>query len=233
MNIQIHTDVLETFPDAAVTGSVIQCSSLAYAADIPAEENQHLLLDENWGPYGINTRQEVKRWRNVYKHMGVKPSKFLSSFESLFKQYKKGKNVFGIHPIVDIYNYISLKHRLCIGAYDLDKINGNVHLRFADQKAEERMVPIGSNKPIPLHYPSVVYSDDRQVICALWNHKDADSTKIDTSSKKILLCIDHNQNEKKRADKALNELKDMLLPANNECIIEEFYLDAKQPTCAY
>ena len=58
-----------------------------------------------------------------------------------------------INHVVDIYNLVFMESKFALGAYDLDKVDGAITLRFTD--GGERFVPIGQEEPIPVEkgYP--------------------------------------------------------------------------------
>ena len=57
----------------------------------------------------------------------------------------------------------------------------------------------------------IVYADDTQVVCWLWNHKDAQATCITDQTRQALFCIDAVQTPKTASmDAALTQLQENL-----------------------
>ena len=49
---------------------------------------------------------------------------------------------------VDIYNILSIESKLCLGAHDIDKVDGNVTLKITD--GTEKFLPLGSEELKPV-----------------------------------------------------------------------------------
>ena len=77
----------------------------------------------------------------LHDRTGVKRRKNIPASENLIKLLKKNRGMFYINQAVDIYNLISLESKLALGAHNIDRVEGNVTLRFTD--GSERFVPIG------------------------------------------------------------------------------------------
>lgn len=72
---------------------------------------------------------KLKPARDLYRAIGIEPTKLRPSSEALFRRAIKGKPLYQINSIVDVSNYVSLSIFLPIGLYDKDKIKGNIILR--------------------------------------------------------------------------------------------------------
>lgn len=72
---------------------------------------------------------KLKPARDLYRAMGIEPTKIRPSSEALFRRAIKNKPLYQINSIVDVSNYLSLSIFLPIGLYDSDKIMGNIILR--------------------------------------------------------------------------------------------------------
>ena len=75
-----------------------------------------------------------------------------------------------------------------MGGYDLEKISGDIVIRYA--KKGETFTALGSFQAHPVETHQVVYTDDKRVMCWLWNHKDSKETAIDLETKTVLFVID-------------------------------------------
>ncbi len=67
--------------------------------------------------------------------------KNLPASENLIKLLSKREDLIEINKAVDIYNIISIDSKLCLGAHDIDKIDGNVTLKITD--GSENFIPLG------------------------------------------------------------------------------------------
>lgn len=223
IQISISPEILDLFPQMRISGIMVN------GLTINKDQNpslQDYLAAPATVPVDISAEEEIAKWRKVYGQMGVKPSKYFSSFESLYRRFSKGKSVFGINPVVDSYNAVSIKHRLCMGGYDAGRLGNHVSIRFAQQG--EEMVPIGSDSPLILTDKAVVYADEHQVMCALWNHRDAQATMISDQTTNALFFVDEVNQQPGRAERALKDLAD-LLKNSTDSISEPFHLDQNTP----
>jgi DNA/RNA-binding domain of Phe-tRNA-synthetase-like protein len=73
----------------------------------------------------------VRPWREAWQRVGISAKKFPSSIEALLRRAMKGGEPFSIHPLVDLYNAVSLRHVVPVGAFDLDSIEGALDLRLS------------------------------------------------------------------------------------------------------
>ena len=72
---------------------------------------------------------KLKPARNLYRAVGIEPTRIRPSSEALFRRIIKGKPLYQINSIVDAGNLASLSFLLPIGLYDRKKIDGAVILR--------------------------------------------------------------------------------------------------------
>ena len=95
----------------------------------------------------------------LHDETGVKRRKNIPASENLIKLLKKNQGeMFYINTAVDVYNLLSLESKLALGAHNIDRVDGNVTLRFTD--GTERFVPLGQTEPIPVAPHEYCYCDD-------------------------------------------------------------------------
>ena len=64
-------------------------------------------------------------------------------------------------------------------------------MRFvARATGDELFVPLGATGPEPPPPGAVIYRDDLSVICSCWNWREADRTKLTSSTTDVFLCIE-------------------------------------------
>jgi DNA/RNA-binding domain of Phe-tRNA-synthetase-like protein len=71
--------------------------------------------------------------RQMYKHVGIDPTKTRPSSEALLRRLRKGDELPRINSLVDIINWCSVESQLPFGLYDLSRIaaaGGRVTLRL-------------------------------------------------------------------------------------------------------
>lgn len=146
------------------------------------------MLEHGFEP-GVSIKEDprIKIWRDIYTDMGVKPNDYPSSVESLCRRALNNKFP-RILPMIDFYNACSVEALLPMGGYDLDKIEGDISLEYASEG--DRFRGLGSAGDQPVDPRHLVYKDDKQVICWLWNHKDAADTAIDANTRRAIFFVD-------------------------------------------
>jgi DNA/RNA-binding domain of Phe-tRNA-synthetase-like protein len=135
----------------------------------------------------------VMGYRMLHERFGEKSKKIAPAPEALIKLLKKKEAIPRISPLVDLYNLISAKYALALGAHDLDKVNGNICLKFS--VGGEVFIPLGTNVPEEIYPNEYGYFDDEtnEVLCRL-EARQSDTTKTSNVSKNILLIIQGNIN---------------------------------------
>lgn len=143
----------------------------------------------------MNTRSEtlsviprIAAWREAYSAFGAKPKKYKSSVESLYRMVLKGINLRPINTIVDIYNYISLKHMVPVGGDDISRVEGDITLRFA--REGEMFRPLNSDEVERTKSGEVIYADDVDVLCRRWNWRECDKTKMTEETEEAMFVVE-------------------------------------------
>jgi DNA/RNA-binding domain of Phe-tRNA-synthetase-like protein len=80
--------------------------------------------------HGLTVGQvpEIAYARTLYRSIGIDPTKNRPSSEALLRRLLKGKELYRIHPLVDLLNLVSLKMLTPVGLYDESKISGQTIL---------------------------------------------------------------------------------------------------------
>ncbi|MBR1931355.1 MAG: hypothetical protein IJ833_07805 [Lachnospiraceae bacterium] len=127
----------------------------------------------------------------LHDHVGVKRRKNIPASENLIKLLKKNHDLFYINKAVDIYNLISLDSKLALGAHDMDKVEGNVTLRFTN--GTEKFVPLGQSEPIPVAEHEYSYCDDaNEVLCRL-EIRQVNKTAVTEGAKNVFYIVQGNE----------------------------------------
>lgn len=151
----------------------------------------------------------ISKWREIYKSFGAKPSKYRNSIEALLKRIVNEKDLYKINPLVDIYNYISLKYKMTAGGEDIDKMEGDLILGFAE--GNEKFIPLGSKKNESPWKGEIVYKDDKGVICRCWNWREGERTKLTEDTKNAVIVIENIiPGEYDKFMEAMKELKKLI-----------------------
>jgi DNA/RNA-binding domain of Phe-tRNA-synthetase-like protein len=130
----------------------------------------------------------IKPWRNAFSKLAISGSKFPSSIESMARRVLKGEPFPKINPLVDLYNSVSLKYLVPMGGHDLDTLDGNIHLRFAE--GWEPFTPMGGGETMIVPKGELVYRDDREVLTRNWVWRQCEKDKATEKTKNIFIPID-------------------------------------------
>jgi DNA/RNA-binding domain of Phe-tRNA-synthetase-like protein len=130
----------------------------------------------------------IKPWRTAFSKLGISGSKFPSSIESMAKRVLRGDPFPKINPLVDLYNSISLKYLVPMGGHDLDTLQGNISLRFAE--GWEPFTPMGGGERITVPKGELVYRDDQEVLTRNWVWRQCEKDKATEKTRNIFIPID-------------------------------------------
>ncbi|MDP2951398.1 MAG: phenylalanine--tRNA ligase beta subunit-related protein [bacterium] len=190
MKLKISKEIKARYPDLKI-GVVVAQGVKNRKQDIALEEMKRISEDNLFNSC-LTTQQLLEHpfiasWRETYRSFGVKPKDYTPTAESLIRRVLKGNKIPQISVVVDVYLVIEIEEFLPIGGYDLDKIKGDIALRFSS--GNENFIPLGggSKQTKP---GEVVYSDDKQVLTVRWNFLDCDETKITLDTTNFILCVE-------------------------------------------
>ena len=211
MKYVIQKEVFERFPNAVVV-------VLPFRGVNNTGLNQEILgllklseqqVIERFKGSVISECPQIRVWREAYSAFGAKPKKYHCSIEAMVKRIMNGGEIPNINNMVNLYNYISLKHLVSVGGDDADKIEGNVHLTLA--KGDEKFQEMGLIKTTNPHVGEAIFKDDNEVLCRRWNWHQCEKTKITEESKNINLQIEGvGPNSKGETMKVAGELLQLL-----------------------
>ena len=71
----------------------------------------------------------VEEARDLYKSLGLDPTKTRPSNEALLRRVLKGEALYRVNTLVDALNLCSLREQLPFGLYDLQQVEGPVELQ--------------------------------------------------------------------------------------------------------
>ena len=190
MKFKIDDKIFEQYPTLNI-GIVV-----AKGIDNTGESSDVLsMLDEQSNSlksqYELETLKEMPKisaWREAYRTFGAKPKKYTCSVENLYRMILEGVHLRHINKVVDIYNYISLKYMVPVGGDDIDKVDGDITLRFAT--GEELFIRLNSDEVDNPKAGEVVYADDKEVLCRRWNWRECDKSKMTEQTKNVTLVVE-------------------------------------------
>jgi DNA/RNA-binding domain of Phe-tRNA-synthetase-like protein len=85
--------------------------------------------------------ESVASWQEAYRAFGTNPKRFRPSVDALLRRVTKSGVLPRISPAVDAYNGVSVLSSLPAGAFDLDRVRGDIEIRLAAEG--DRFEPLG------------------------------------------------------------------------------------------
>ncbi len=151
---------------------------------VAAEEATATLLAET----PVTEVDHIAAWREAYRAFGAKPQKTRNSLEALMRRAEKGLP--RINRLTDIYNAISVTHRIPLGGEDLDAYQGAPRLVRATG-AEPFDTTAGGEDVTEHPEPGeVVWCDDAGVTCRRWNWRQGRRTGLQETTTSAIFILD-------------------------------------------
>ncbi len=190
-NFKIAPEIFTDFPDAKI-------GVLVFTKMNNANKNSEisLLLKQAQKDVVATVAAEevpllpkIKDWRDAYSKFGCKPSSYRSSVEALLRRITKNNFIRDISTAVDLYNLVSIKHQLCVGAMDLSNVSGDIFLTKTGDN--DFFQGIGEDQKSKVCQGEVAYKDEQgDILCRAWNYRESDKSKITEGSTEIFFLIE-------------------------------------------
>ncbi|BCM72196.1 MULTISPECIES: B3/B4 domain-containing protein [Streptomyces] len=176
------------------------------------EELEQRLADGSWRP-ADETDPRIEAWHTAYRSFGTNPRRIRPSVDALGRRMAKKGTLPRINPAVDSYNAVSVRHGLPAGAFDLDRVTGDIDIRPAD--GTESFTPLG--EPGTVEHPrpgEIIYADTTGVLTRHWNHRDAHRTRVTEDSTQVAFVLEtlHADRDGGLLKVAAEELQGLLAP---------------------
>lgn len=185
MYVLINQRIKNRFPDLNILLTQIDDVNIS-------KENSQLQELKREVEYGINKNYNLETlkdvelfriYRDFFWEIKIDPTKTRPAAEALIRRVLGNKPLPTINTLVDTYNLSSIITGIPLAAFDHDKIQGNIEARFAD--IGEKFMGIGMDKPVDLK-DEIILTDNNKII-AIYPHRDSEKTKIQETTKNILL----------------------------------------------
>jgi len=190
MKLRVDSQIFKTFPGLNLGVIIARQIDNTGSADEVSEliRKREKEIRENFDTETLSQEFKIESWRKAYSAFGAKPKKYKSSVESLYRMILKGVDLRPINKLVDIYNYISIKHMIPAGGDDIAKVDGDIILRFA--RGDESFTALNSDEIETAKEGEVVYADDKEVLCRRWNWRECDKTKMTEETREVALVVE-------------------------------------------
>lgn len=185
----IDERVKKIYPSVSVGIALIKNVKIAKTDENLEKEKMEFLeslkgkTTEDLGKY-----PEILSYRKLYKEMGIDWHSRRPSPEALLRRMALNKGLYAINTCVDAYNLVVMKHRVSVGAFDLDKFQLPTVLRFP-QKGEEILL-LGDEQPTQYKEKELAYFDRIGGYNIDFNYRDAQRTAVTESTKNLLINVD-------------------------------------------
>lgn len=131
-------------------------------------------------------------FRNLHTKVGRSNRKYISAPEDLVSFFQRTGRLPHINLIVDIYNLISLKSKLALGAHDISKIDGDVSLKITT--GNESYLSLGATSKETIFPGEYCYVDDNNDVICRMEVLQVEKTKVDINSTDCFYIVQGNEN---------------------------------------
>ena len=185
--IIVRDDVFELFPEF-YRGVLLVSDVSVQTSYKPIRRLLRESIDQRAGEAG--KAPAVEAWNEAHRRFGSDPDTYPPSIRSLVERVRRAPNLPFINSVVALFNTISLTHVIPAGGDDVERVEGNLVLGRAT--GGERFIPLGGGEEEAPEPGEVIYFDDGNgnVLCRRWNWRNGDVTKIDVTSKRLVINLD-------------------------------------------
>ncbi len=146
----------------------------------------YAITQKQWDLDRLKENTIFRSYRDFFWRVGIDPTKIRPASEALIRRILRGNSLPNINTFVDAYNLASISTAIPFGAFDLDKMQGELTMREALKG--EKFLGIGMENCINLSGGEVVIQDEEQLI-AIYPYRDADYSKVSLSTRNVLLMV--------------------------------------------
>lgn len=188
MKFIVENSLFKRFPNAKIGGLFIL--GLDNSKDSPNISN--LLNTYTSGLKGESSRLLHKRildWEHTLNILNIDTEKNLPSHKALIQRATKSGSIPDISPLVNMYNYASIKHTIPLGGHDLDSIKS---ISVGLTNGSEIFTPMNSDKQEKIERDEFAYID-REANEILTRHlvwRQSDTDKITNKTTNVFIPID-------------------------------------------
>lgn len=131
----------------------------------------------------------VAAWRDAYRAFGAKPQRTRNSLEALLRR-AAASGLPRVNRLTDIYNAVSVLHRIPVGGEDLARYDGAPHLVRAVGTEPFDTVAEGADIVEQPEPGEVVWRDRTGVTCRRWNWRQGRRTALREDTTTALFIFD-------------------------------------------
>jgi DNA/RNA-binding domain of Phe-tRNA-synthetase-like protein len=131
---------------------------------------------------------EIQAWRRAFSRMGLKPTQYRCAAESLLRRFRKDGSLPRLHPMIDVCNAASLAFAIPIAVFDIERIAGDLTVRYATG-AETFSTFAGEHEhPDP---NEVVFADaEGRAHARRWTHRQGADSAVRPETRSVLIVAE-------------------------------------------
>ncbi len=159
------------------------------ASDPALETFKRQIFEEaarRWNLEELRENPIFRAYRDFFWKVKVDPTKTRPASEALLRRILRGNPLPTINTLVDAYNLASVSTCIPFGAFDIDRIKGELVMRKASPG--EEFLGIGMDDPLRLIGGEAIIQDDERLI-AVYPYRDAEFSKVTLSTRNLLLMV--------------------------------------------
>jgi DNA/RNA-binding domain of Phe-tRNA-synthetase-like protein len=139
-------------------------------------------------PAAVRSAPEVAAFHEVLRKVGVNPRRDQPSVDRLLTYALKRGDLPTVNSLVDVYNLVSIRSGLSLGAHDLDRIPLPVSLRLLT--GHEPFTPLGSDASGAVNAGEYGYVDGGGTVLCRLDVVQADFSKVTAETTNTLLIVE-------------------------------------------
>ena len=132
----------------------------------------------------------VEPYRDAFREIGINPNRYACAIEALMDRIAKGKGMPSINPAVDLGNAISLKHRIPIGAHDMNTFHEGISVRAATSNDHFRPFGAPEGEYDDPEEGEIVYVSGNEVRTRRWTWRQSEVGKMTDETTAVFYPID-------------------------------------------
>jgi DNA/RNA-binding domain of Phe-tRNA-synthetase-like protein len=186
--IAVAPDVAADLPDVEV---LLSAATVGDLSTMDAESDR--LWRAQHEVWSRVSRSDVRRhphvlaYRQLSTRIGINPDRQAPSVQALVDRALRAKPVGAwprINPVVDLLNAIAVTTMIALGAFDADRVTGQVRLRRTE--AGEQFHALGADSAQELETGSLVLADDTRVL-SLFCYRDGVHQAVTADTRNVLV----------------------------------------------
>lgn len=183
MNVTHSPELLRAFPQLSV--ATLGLSEVDTIPDTRQAAAPFLArADDRLGETPVSEMPEIAAWRRAFYQMGLKPTQYRCASEALLRRYSKEGSLPQIHPLVDLGNAISSAYAIPLALFDLDRVVGDLTVRYATGK--ERYLTFGGDTEQPEPGEVIYADDDGNAHARRWTNRQSALSPISPNTRSVL-----------------------------------------------